>query len=111
MLVSPTAASFGLSAQVGSRVPQGPTRVLQGFHQGFTAMGWSGVPPAFLGFCEGSTKFCAVGDKGFQQFEGYGVVWFHANIQGYEARGRLKSDKAKPLWVRSGPDQGPLAEP
>ena len=62
---SPTAESFGVSAQIGSgvvrggpeaRFHQGSTRVPPGFHQGSTR-----VP---TGFQQGSTKFC----------EGCGVV-------------------------------------
>ena len=56
---SPTAESFGVSAQIGSgvvrgdpelRFHQGSTRVPPGFHQGSTR-----VPP---GFHQGSTRFC-----------------------------------------------------
>ena len=73
---SPTAESFGVSAQIGSgvvrggpevRFHEGSTRVPPGFHQGSTR-----VPPGFHqgstrappGFHEGSARFC----------EGCGVV-------------------------------------
>ena len=68
---SPTAESFGVSAQIGSgvvrgspevRFHKGSTRVPPGFHQGSTR-----VPPGFhegsTRFCEGSTRFCEGGKR------------------------------------------------
>ena len=67
---SPTAESFGVSAQIGSGVVRGgpevrfhedSTRVPPGFHQGSTRVppgfhqGSTRVPP---GFHQGSTRFC-----------------------------------------------------
>ena len=69
---SPTAKSFGVSAQIGSgvvrggpevrftRVPQGSTRVPPGFHQGSTRF-CEGCGVVRGGLRQGSTRFCKAG--------------------------------------------------
>ena len=69
-ICSPTAESFGVSAQVGSgvvrggpeaRFHEGSTKVPPGFHQGSTRVQQGfceGSTRVQRGFCEGSAKFC-----------------------------------------------------
>ena len=99
---SPTAESFGVSAQIGSgvvrgdpklRFHQGSTRVPPGFHQGFHQgstrvppgfhQGSTRVPPGFHqgstrvppGFHQGSTRVPPRFHQGSTRFCKGGVVW------------------------------------
>ena len=92
---SPTAETFGVSAQIGSGVVRGGPEVR--FHKGSTR-----VPPGFhqvRGFHQGSANFfksCGVVRGGLRKVPGCGVVWGGL-------RNEPGSTRVPPAVTRGGP--------